>query len=127
MKIAVHIARVLLGLMFVFFGLNGFLQFMPMGPMPPGLLGQFLTAFTQSHYAQVISAFQILGGLLLLANRYVPLGLTILGPVIVNILIFHILLAPSTIGPGILVTILWFVVFFYHRQYFSGLFVQKAA
>lgn len=127
MKIAVHIARVLLGLIFVVFGLNGFLQFMPMGPMPSGLLGQFLTAFTQSHYAQVISAFQILGGLLLLANRYVPLGLTILGPVVVNILIFHILLAPSTIGPGVLATILWFIVFFYHRQYFSGLFVQKAA
>ena len=74
MKIAALIARLLLGLIFVVFGLNGFLHFIP-GPMPSGLAGQFIGALFQSHYVLVVSALQVAGGVLLLVNRYVPLGL----------------------------------------------------
>jgi putative oxidoreductase len=126
MKIVTLIARILLGLVFVVFGLNGFLNFLSMGPMPTGLAGQFIGALFMSHYFWVVAATQILGGALLLVNRFVPLGLVLLGPVIVNILCYHVFLNPAGIGLAIGVTILWFIVFYGHRQYFSGLFVQRA-
>ena len=85
MKIATVIARILLGLVFVVFGLNPFLKFIPM-QMPPGTAGQFLTVLFVSHFVYVVGAAQVIGGVLLLINRYVPLALTILGPVIVSIL-----------------------------------------
>jgi len=124
MKILTTIARILLGLGFVVFGLNGFLNFLK-GPMPTGLAGQFVGALAQSHYFWVVAALQLVGGALLLVNRFVPLALVLLGPVIVNILLFHLFLLPAGIGPGIVVTILWFIVFYRDRQYFSGLFVQR--
>jgi hypothetical protein len=125
MKILTLIARLLLGLIFVVLGLNGFLNFLSMGPMPSGLAGQFIGALFLSHYFWVVAALQMAGGLLLLANRFVPLGLVLLGPVIVNILLYHLLLNPSGIALAILVTILWLIVFYARRQYFSGIFVQR--
>ena len=126
MKILVLISRILLGLVFVVFGLNGFLHFIP-GQLPPGLAGQFAGAMHQSHYDLVVSAIQVIGGVLLLVNRYLPLALTLLGPVIVNILLFHALLFPQGLAPGVVVAALWLILFFRYREYFSGLFVQRAA
>jgi len=125
MKIAVVIARILMGVIVVFFGLNGFLQFLK-APLPTGLAGQFLMALFQSHYVWFICGVQIVGGLLLLVNRYVPLALTLLGPVIVNIILYHLLLNPAAAQLAVVVTILWLFLFYRYRQNFSGLFVQKA-
>jgi uncharacterized membrane protein YphA (DoxX/SURF4 family) len=127
MKIVSLIARLLLGLVFVVFGLNGFLNFLSMGPMPTGLAGQFIGALFLSHYYWVVAALQILGGALLLVNRFVPLALVVLGPIIVNILLYHLFLNIGGIALAIVVTILWFIVFYAHRQYFSGIFVQRAS
>jgi uncharacterized membrane protein YphA (DoxX/SURF4 family) len=121
------IARLLLGLIFVVFGLNGFLNFINMGPMPSGLAGQFLAAIVQSHHFQFVAAIQIIGGALLLVNRFVPLALVLLGPVIVNIILYHVFLNPTGIAVAIVVAILWLIVFYRHRQYFSGIFVQRTA
>jgi hypothetical protein len=74
----------------------------------------------------VVAALQIAGGLLLLVNRFVPLALVVLGPVIVNILCYHAFLNHAGAPLAIAVTVLWFVVFYGHRQYFSGIFVQRA-
>ena len=126
MKIVLLIARLLLGLTFVVFGLNGFLNFLSMGPMPSGLPGQFIGALFQSHYYYVVAGLQVIGGVLLLANRFVPLALVLLGPIIVNILLYHVFLNPAGIALAIFVTILWLIVFYGHRQYFSGIFVQRA-
>ena len=126
MKIVVLIARLLLGLTFVVFGLNGFLNFLSMGPMPSGLAGQFIGALFQSHYYYVVAGLQVIGGVLLLASRFVPLALVLLGPIIVNILLYHVFLNPAGIALAIFVTILWLIVFYGHRQYFSGIFVQRA-
>lgn len=125
MKIVTLIARLLLGLVCVVFGLNGFLNFLSMGPMPTGLAGQFVVALVASHYFWVVAALQIVGGALLLANRFVPLGLVLLGPVIVNIICYHVFMNPS--GPilAAVVTVLWFIVFYDKRQYFSGIFTQR--
>lgn len=125
MKIVTMIARLLLGLVFLVFGLNGFLNFLSMGPMPTGLAGQFIGALFVSHYLWVIAALQIAGGALLLVNRFVPLGLTLLGPVIVNILCYHVFLTPMGWPLALVVTILWFIVFYSRREYFSGIFVQQ--
>jgi putative oxidoreductase len=124
MKIVVLIARLLLGLMFVLFGLNGFLNFLSMGPMPTGLAGQFIGALFLSHYFWVVAALQIAGGVLLLVNRFVPLALVLLGPVIVNIICYHVFLNPSGAVLAAVGTVLWLIVFYEKRQYFSGIFAQ---
>ena len=126
MKIVILVARLLLGLVFVVFGLNGFLNFLSMGPMPTGSAGQFIGALFQSHYLWVVAGLQVVGGLLLLVNRFVPLALVLLGPVIVNILLYHLLMNPAGIAMAILVAILWFIVFYGHHRYFAGIFVQRA-
>src|SRR2546430_11160818 len=123
MKIVTLIARLLLGLIFVVLGLNGFLNFLSMGPMPSGLAGQFIGALVLSHYFWVVAALQVAGGALLLVNRFVPLALVLLGPVIVNIICFHLFLNPIGAGLAAVVTVLWFIVFYAHRPYFSGIFV----
>jgi len=125
MKIVTLIARLLLGLIFLVFGLNSFLNFLSMGPMPSGLAGQFVGALVLSHYFWVVGALQVAGGALLLVNRFVPLALVLLGPVIVNIILYHLFLNLTGIALAIVVVILWLIVFYAHRQYFSGLFVQR--
>jgi putative oxidoreductase len=124
MKIVVLIARVLLGLVFLVFGLNGFLHFIPMPP-PAGLAGQYMGALFVSHYLVVVFLLQVVGGALLLANRFVPLALILLGPVIVNIVLFHSLLAPEGLPLALLSTLLWLVVFAGVRKAFAGVFVQR--
>ena len=126
MKILVMIARLLLGLISVVFGLNGFLNFLSMGPPPTGLAGQFLGALFVSHYYWVIAALQVVGGALLLVNRFVPLALVLLGPVIVNIICYHVFLNHAGAPFAIVVTVLWLIVFYGKRQYFSGIFTQRA-
>jgi putative oxidoreductase len=125
-KIATLIARILLGLVFFVFGLNAFLNFIP-AVLPSGLAGEFVTVLLQSHYVVFIGAFQVAGGALLLVNRYVPLALTLLGPVIVNILLYHLLLDHTGAAVAIVVAILWGFLAFRHRQYFSSLFVQRTS
>jgi hypothetical protein len=127
MKIAVLIARILVGLTFFVFGLNGFLGFIPRPPLPAGLAGQFQVVLFQSHYVWFVSGFQLVGGVLLLGNRYLPLALTILGPVIVNILLYHLLLDHTGGVVAIVVALLCGLLVFRYRQYFSGLFVQRAS
>ena len=126
MKIVVLIARLLLGLMSVVFGLNGFLNFLSTGPMPTGLAGQFMGALVLSHYYWVVAALQIIGGVLLLVNRFVPLALMLLGPIIVGIICYHVFLNPTGAVPAAVVTVLWLIVFYGKRQNFSGIFVQRS-
>ncbi len=121
MKVATIVARVLLGLVFVVFGSNIFLHFIPMPPLPATLAGDFSKALMQSHYIYVVGLLQVIGGLLLLIGRYVPLGLTLLGPVIVNILLFHIFLEPSGLPMAIIVAVLALFLLWRYRTNFAGL------
>jgi hypothetical protein len=125
MKIAAAIARYLLGLMFLVFGSNMFLNFIPMGPMPTGLAGQFTVALFAAHYFYVVGAIMLISGILLVVNRFVGLGLTLLGPVLFNILTFHLLMNPSGIGPGAFATLLWLLVAWEHRIVFERLFAAR--
>ena len=121
MKIVALIARFLLGLMFVVFGANGFLHFIPMPPMPPSVGTTFIGILMATHYALVVSAIQLIGGALLLVNKYVPLALTLLGPVIVNIFLFHALMDPHGIMPALVVVVLWAILFWKNKQAFAGI------
>jgi putative oxidoreductase len=124
MKITIVIARFLLGLIFLVFGLNGFLHFIP-SPLPSGTAGQFVGALAASNYLVVVFLLQLVSAILLLVNRHVPLALTLLAPIIVNILLFHILMAPSGLILAIVVTVLWIVVFLSVRSAFAGLLQQR--
>src|SRR6266404_5126183 len=121
MRTASTIARFLLGIVFLVFGLNGFLHFIP-APPPPGVAGQFAGALFSSGYWVVIFALQAIVGILLLVNRYVPLALPLLGPVIVNIFFFLVVMAPSGLPLAIVVVILWFLVYHRVRGAFAGLY-----
>src|ERR1700726_3057287 len=124
MKIASVIARYLAGVIFLVMGLNGFLNFIPLPP-PGGIAGQFLGALYVSHYLWVIFAFQVIAGFLLLFNRYVPLAVAMLAPVIVNILTFHVLMAPSGLPLALFVAVLWAVTFVDVRPEFAALFQAR--
>jgi hypothetical protein len=127
MKIVAAIARYLLGLMFVVFGSNSFLHFIPMGPPQPGNAGAFFSVLMAAHYFYAVGAVMVISGLLLLSGRFVALGLTLLAPVLFNILVFHLTMDPGGIGMGVFATLLWFVVFWQHRAAFAGLFQAKLA
>ena len=123
MKIAATISRYLLGLMFTVFGLNGFLMFLPVPPMT-GLPAQFFTVMTASHYMVPVFFIQILCGVLFLSGRYIPLALTLIAPVIVNILIYHVTMNPAGIVPGLVTALCWALVFASVRSAFAGIFQQ---
>ena len=125
MKIAALIARCLLGLVFLVFGLNGFLHFIPVPPPTNPVAGQYLGALFVSHYLVVIYLLQIVPGILLLANRYVPLALTLLGPVLANVVFFHAFMAPEGLPLPLILTVLWLVVAYHYRTAFAGLFQAR--
>jgi hypothetical protein len=124
MRIASNVARYILGILFTVFGLNGFLQFIPAVPMP-GLAGQFVTVLIASHYMIFVFVVQLICGLLFLADQYVPLALALIGPVIVNILLFHVSMNLSGIVPGALATVCWIVMFYRFRANFAGIFERR--
>ncbi len=124
MRIASMIARYLLGIIFVVFGLNGFFQFLP-APALSGNAAQFFGAIIASKFYVVLFLLQLIPGILLLINQYVPLALTILGSVIVNIVCYHIFMDPSGLPLALFVLILWILVFLSVRSAFAGLFQQR--
>ena len=120
MKTLILIARCLLGLVFVVFGLNAFLNFIPMPPMK-GDAGAFMGVLFKSHYLYAVKCFEIAGGLLLLSGRFIPLGLTLIGPVIVNILFFDIFLDRSGLPMGLVISALALFLLSQNRAAFAGL------
>jgi putative oxidoreductase len=125
MKIVSVIARYLLGLIFVIFGLNGFLNFIHQPPPANPLALQFFVAISASHFAAFFFAIQLMGGLLLLAGIFVPLALTLLAAELYNILAFHLTFAPATIVPALVASVLWVLVFLEYRRSFNGLLAAK--
>jgi putative oxidoreductase len=121
MKYAIIIARVPLGLVFAVFGSNAFLHFIPMPPMQ-GQAGAFIGALINSGYVYVVAILQLIGGLLLLVGRFIPLGLTLLGPVIVNIMLYHIFFDPKGMPIAIIISILALFLLWACRDKFPAIF-----
>jgi uncharacterized membrane protein YphA (DoxX/SURF4 family) len=121
MKIAIIIARVLLGLVFAVFGLDAFVHFMPKPPTPQGQAGAFIGALFSSGYLYAVKCFEIGGGILLLTGCRARLGLTLVGPVIVNILFYDIFLDHSGLPLGIVLGALALFLLWAWRDAFAGL------
>jgi putative oxidoreductase len=118
MKIASIIARYLLGVIFLVFGLNHYLNFIPTGPMPTGVAGQFFGALMVSRYIYVVAFFEVAPAILLFVNRFVPLALVVLGPVIVNICLTIVLLTPQGLPMAVLLVVLWPLAAWPYRSVF---------
>ena len=127
MKTTSIVARYLLGLMFTVFGLNGFLNFIHQPPPTNPVAIQFLVSVSESHFAAFFFAIQLLCGLLLLSGYFVPLALTMLAAEIYNILAFHLTLAPASIPPALVASVLWVLVFLQYSESFKGIFSAKPA
>lgn len=126
MKKASTVSRYLLGFIFFVFGLNGFLHFIPTPP-PAGFGGQFLGALFMSGELYVIMALQLIVGGLLLANRFAPLALAVVAPIVANILLFHLFMDPSGLPVAAVVTALWVVALLGCRDAFTGILVARHA
>jgi len=120
-KVAALITRILLGLMFTIFGLNGFIHFLQMPAPANPLAVQYMTVLTESHYFAFVFLVQLIAGILLLIGRFVPLALALLAPVLANILLYHSLMDPSGLPLGIFATLLWLVAFWSVRSAFYGI------
>lgn len=129
MKYAILACRILLGLVFFVFGLNGLLHFLPMPPMPASDATTWSTIMMNHHWMTFVAVLQVIAGLLLLVNRFVPLALTILAPQLVNILLFHLLLmGGSGIAPGLVCTVLEvFLLIVYRRNFYPLLAMNPEA
>lgn len=121
MRIVAIAARILLGLIFGIFGMNHYLNFIPMGKMPSGVAGQFLGALMASHYMYVVAFFEVVPAILLLIGVYVPLALVLLAPVIFNICLTNFLMTPQGIPISIAAVILWLLVAWRVRSAFAGI------
>ncbi|MDC0673179.1 DoxX family protein [Nannocystis radixulma] len=114
------VARTLLGLVFLVFGLNGFLHFLPMPPVP-ARAGEFLGALAASGYMfPLLKGTEVVAGALLLSGRLVPLALVLLAPVIVNIVAYHLALAPGGYGLLALIVGLEAYLAWAYRDSFAG-------
>ena len=123
MRYVVLIVRILLGLAFVVFGSNIFLHFIPgSDQMPPGDAGVFAGALMHSGYMYVVGALQVLGGLCLLTGRLAPLGLTLLGPVIFNIVLFHIFFDQQGLPMALVFAVLSLFLLWSYRDKFPAIF-----
>lgn len=121
-------ARVLYGLGFLVFGLNGFLNFIPPPPTPmPERAMTFISALMGSGYMiSLIAGTQLLAGVLLLANRFVPLALLLLAPLLVNIVAFHVFLEPSGLAIALVFLAVEIGLLWAYRAAFRGVLQPKA-
>jgi uncharacterized membrane protein YphA (DoxX/SURF4 family) len=124
-RIATAIVRILLGLMFLVFGLNGFLNFIPTPRDMPADQMAVAGALMKGGYMTVVSGTEVLVAVLLLLNRFVPLALTLLAPIIVGILTFHIAIAPKTIGPAIVVLVMELYLAWAYRGAFRPMLAMR--
>lgn len=128
MKIAVLIVRILMGLGFIVFGLNGLFPFLPQPPIPADTpIGMFMAVMVPSGWMKLIAFFQVLGGLLVLLGRTAPLGLCVLGPILVNILALHVFLDNwQNLIPGLVFTAFEIFLIYAYRDNFRGIFSLNA-
>lgn len=124
--IAVTVARILMGLAFTLAGASGFVLVMHGPPPMPGLAGEFQNVFFASRWVLFVDGVELIAGLLLLANRFVPLALIAYAAVLANILVFHLTMMLGGIVPGLVLTVLWIVVARDYRASFAPLLVARA-
>jgi len=127
MKIAVLIARILLGLIYLIFGLDYFLHFIPYQPVHTGAAGAFIAGLKGTGYFYpMLKVIQIAGGISLIFNRYAPFSAVVLFPVSLNVLLFHTVLVPSGALMGITLIVPNLFLGYAYRKYYSSMFIARA-
>ncbi len=128
MKIAVIICRILLGAGFITFGLNILHPFLPMPPMDPlSFSGRFGSVMAESNWFKLIGAFQLFGGIFVIIGRTAPIGLVLLGPILVNVIAFHVFLEKGAgMAPGLVFCALELFLIYAYRKYFMSIFTIDA-
>ena len=127
MKTTILISRVLLGLIYLIFGLDYFFKFIPYQPLHTGAAGAFIAGLKGTGYFYPMQkTIQILGGLSLIFNRYAPFSAVVLFPISLNVLLFHTLLVPSGWLMGVTLMVPNLLLGYGYRKYYSGMFTQKA-
>ena len=118
-RIPVVIAKVLLGTAFIVFGANGFLHFLPLPPPASASATQFLGLLESTGYLKVVKALEIVGGGLILGGRLAPLGLLILGPILVNIALYDVFMDPKGLPLVIVLGALALLIGYRHKEHFT--------
>lgn len=127
MKITVLVSRILLGFLYLVFGLDYFLHFIPYQPLHTGAAGAFIAGLKGTGYFYPMQkVIQITGGLSLLFNRYAPFSAVVLFPISLNVLLFHTILVPSGWLMGVTLMVPNLLLGYGYRKYYSGLFVKTA-
>lgn len=116
MRWIVPIARILLGIIFVVFGLNGFFNFIPVPELHP-----FMQMMVDSGFLYVVKALEVVGGLMLLINIRIPAALVILGPIVINILMYHAFLDPRNWPISIVNLVLYIIILVAYRSAFRNI------
>ena len=127
-SISVVSTRILLGLVYFVFGLNFFLHFLPTPPSNGGVADAFTGGLFQSGYFfPMLKGLEVVLGAMLLIGSFVPLALVVLMPISVNILLFHIFLAPDSSVMGIVIVLVQIFLAWAYRSYYNPLFVRKTS
>ncbi len=122
MKVTVILARILLGFVFAAAGLFDLLNLGKLGGLPPDAM-TFLSLLVAHHYTPFIGLIMLCGGVLLLVGRFVPIGLVLLGPILINILLFHFMFHAPGVATGLVCTVLEIFLIWAYRSSFRGIFV----
>ena len=120
------VARYLLGLILLVFGLNKFINFMPAPELPPDATTFFGALMNSGYLMYVVGLVEVVVGLLLVVNKYVPLALILYAPITLNIILFHLFLAPAAILFGVIVLILHVFLFYAYRAKYLPLLADSA-
>jgi hypothetical protein len=127
MKITTIVLRILLGFLYLVFGLDYFLHFIPYQPMHTGPAADLKTGLMGTGYVYpMMKTMQVLGGLSLIINRYAPFSAVMLFPISLNVFLFHTILVPSGFLMGVFLLVPNLFLGYAYREYYKGLFVKKA-
>lgn len=119
------IARYLLGTVFFVFGLNGFLHFIPTPPPSEKVLPFMTGMMSTGYFFPLLKATEVTSGFLLLSNRFVPLALVLLSPIIVQIAAFHLFLDGSGVGMVVVLLVAQGYLGWAYRSYFRGVLTAR--
>ncbi len=127
MKITILISRILLGFIYLVFGLDYFLHFIPYQPLHTGRTGAFIAGLKGvGYFYPMLKVIQIVGGLSLLFNLYAPFFAVVLFPISLNVLLFHTILVPSGWLMGVILMVPNLLLGYGYRKYYRGMFTAKA-
>jgi putative oxidoreductase len=126
MKKATIVSRIILGLIYLVFGLDYFFHFIPYQPNHTGRVAAFKSGLLGvGYFYPMLKSIQIIGGISLLVNRYAPFFAVVLFPISLNVFLYHTILVPSGWFMGVILIVTNLFLGYAYRKYYRGMFVKK--